>query len=484
MPDTPSIYTNRGALPPVLRELGDADLQALEREQRRAMAENSFALFKPYPKQAAFFGAGRGYRERALMGGNQTGKSISAAYEAAAHLTGNYPAWWQGRRFERAVTGWAGGMTSAVVRDTVQARLLGPGSEHGTGMVPKRALKGVSPSRGVSGAADVVEVAHVSGGTSRLSFKSYEEGREKWQGATLDFVALDEEPPADLYAEALTRTAASGGIVFATFTPLLGMSEVVMMFYPRPASPDRHLVQMTIDDAEHFGDEQRQRVVAGYRPHERDARARGIPLLGGGAIVQIPESDWIGPTFTMPREWPGLIGIDLGYDHPFGAVLLRHDRDADVVHVTQAFRVRQRTPRDHAEVLRGWGNWPVAWPHDGASHDRGAGEQIAQLYRNFGLDMLFQHATHPSGGFGLEASIADVLDRMQTRRLIVADHLVELREELRMWHRKDGKVVRENDDLISALRYALMSLRFARLGAAANDGWHHVGPLRRNIRIV
>jgi hypothetical protein len=98
--------------------------------------------------------------------------------------------------------------------------------------------------------------------------------------------------------------------------------------------------------------------------------------------------------------------------------------------------------------------------------------------------MLYQHATHPSGGFGLEASIADVLDRMQTRRLIVADHLVELREELRMWHRKDGKVVRENDDLISALRYALMSLRFARLGAAANDGWHHAGPLRRNIRMV
>jgi phage terminase large subunit-like protein len=42
-------------------------------------------------------------------------------------------------------------------------------------------------------------------------------------------VWFDEEPPPDIYSEGLTRTNATGGITMITFTPLLGMSEVVLM---------------------------------------------------------------------------------------------------------------------------------------------------------------------------------------------------------------------------------------------------------------
>jgi phage terminase large subunit-like protein len=73
-------------------------------------------------------------------------------------------------------------------------------------------------------------VRHVTGGNSTLGFKSYDQGRERWQGETLDFVWFDEEPPLDVYMEGLTRTNATGGMVYMTFTPLLGMSDVVMMF--------------------------------------------------------------------------------------------------------------------------------------------------------------------------------------------------------------------------------------------------------------
>src|SRR5688500_20253429 len=104
-------------------------------------------------------------------------------------------------------------------------------------------------------------VLHVSGGLSVLAFKSYEKGRGKWQGETLDYLWFDEEPPADVYSEGLTRTTATGGLVFMTFTPLLGVSEVVPRFLSEE-SPDRHVTRMTIEDAEHIPAAGRARLVA------------------------------------------------------------------------------------------------------------------------------------------------------------------------------------------------------------------------------
>ena len=93
-------------------------------------------------------------------------------------------------------------------------------------------------------------VRHKGGGLSQLSFKSYERGREKWQGETLHFVAFDEEPPLDIYTEGLTRTNATDGIVWITFTPLLGMSSVVKRFLIDKV-PNCGVIRATIDDAEH-----------------------------------------------------------------------------------------------------------------------------------------------------------------------------------------------------------------------------------------
>jgi phage terminase large subunit-like protein len=82
----------------------------------------------------------------------------------------------------------------------------------------------------VPSALDGVMVEHVSGGHSMLGFKSYDQGRAKWQGETLDFVWFDEEPPQDIYIEGMTRTNATEGIVMITATPLKGMSDVVYAF--------------------------------------------------------------------------------------------------------------------------------------------------------------------------------------------------------------------------------------------------------------
>lgn len=167
------------------------------------------------------------------MAGNQLGKTVAGSFEWAMHLTGRYPEWWNGRRFESAGRYWAAGESSVSTRDTVQKLLIGPPereSDWGTGAIPFECIVDTQRARGVPDALDSVSVKHVSGGTATLLFKSYEQGRAKWQGDTLNGVWMDEEPPADIYTEALTRTNATNGIVMVTFTPLRGMSEVVRMF--------------------------------------------------------------------------------------------------------------------------------------------------------------------------------------------------------------------------------------------------------------
>ena len=211
----------RLALPPELAALAADPVarEQIKREVRKRLDERKIELYQPYTKQEAFHAAGKAHRERLLMAGNQLGKTYSAAAETAYHLTGEYPSWWQGRRFDKAVAFWGAGVTNEATRDTVQRLLVGRAGNIGTGMIPKARIKETTSARGIADALDTVFVHHVTGGTSQITFKSYEEKREKWQGETLDGVWMDEEPPLPLYMEALTRTNATGGIVYCTFTP-------------------------------------------------------------------------------------------------------------------------------------------------------------------------------------------------------------------------------------------------------------------------
>ena len=202
-------------------------------EAKRRNDRTKLARYRPYAKQCAFHAKGATGRERLLMAGNQLGKTFCGGAEMAIHLSGQYPDWWGGRRFSKPVRAWAGSKTGEVTRDGVQRILVGEPKDRsawGTGLVPWSNLTDWSMRQGVADALDSIIVKHSSGGYSTLGFKSYDQGREKWQGETLDVVWFDEEPPIDIYMEGLTRTNATGGMVYLTFTPLLGMSEVVDMF--------------------------------------------------------------------------------------------------------------------------------------------------------------------------------------------------------------------------------------------------------------
>jgi len=219
-----------------------SELADLLEERRRRQARNRLQTYRPYTKQREFHAQGATFRERLLMAANQVGKTFCGGAEAAYHLTGRYPDWWQGRRWDRPVRAWAGSKTGEVTRDGVQRILVGEPKDEthwGEGLVPGELLADWSRRQGVPDALDSILVKHEpTGGTSTLGFKSYDQGREKWQSETLDLVWFDEEPPADIYSEGLTRTNATGGMVYLTFTPLLGFSDVVEMFMREPPKAD------------------------------------------------------------------------------------------------------------------------------------------------------------------------------------------------------------------------------------------------------
>lgn len=184
------------------------------------------------------FAAGLEHRERLFLAANRVGKTEGAgAYETTLHLTGQYPEWWPGRRFTRPIDAWAAGDTSKTVRDIIQHKLLGPANSYGTGMIPADAIIDTRPRAGIPDAVEIIYVRHVTGGMSVLVLKSYDQRREAFQGTEKDLIWLDEEPALDIYTECLMRTMDTvpgepGGMVLLTFTPLQGLSDVVLSFLP------------------------------------------------------------------------------------------------------------------------------------------------------------------------------------------------------------------------------------------------------------
>jgi phage terminase large subunit-like protein len=431
------------------------------RESRRKLTR-----YQPYAKQREFHAAGKEYRERLLMAGNQVGKTLCAGAEVAMHLTGRYPDWWEGRVFDSSVHFWASGVTGESTRDNPQKILYGALGQPGTGMIPADSIEEASMRRGLPDALDTMLVRWGGGGdvqaqTSQINFKSNDQGREKWQGPTLHGVWMDEEHEEDVYSEARTRTNVHMGLVLVTFTPLKGMTEVVKRFLiDKP--PGTHVTNMTIDDAEHYSAEDRAAIIAGYPAHEREARAKGIPTLGSGRVFPVDEDEVKCAPFPIPSYWVQCGGIDFGWDHPSAAVRLAWDRDNDVLYVTAAHRQREQTATMFAASVKPWGLWlPYALPHDGLQHDKGSGAQIAKQYKDAGLRMMIDRATFEDGTNGVEAGVMEMLDRMQTGRLKVFSHLAEWFEEFRMYHRKDGLIVKQGDDLMSATRYGMMMRRNA-----------------------
>lgn len=226
------------------RSLSPSALDALLAETEQRLAANRIRNLYPdegplrrelYAKHMQFFAAGATFQERCFMAGNRVGKTVVGAFETTLHLTGDYPDWWDGRRFAHPVDWWACGDTAETTRDIVQFELLGPIEQPGFGMIPKNNIVVATRRAGVVGAIDQVVVRHKTGGDSRIGFKSYDQGRKKFQGTKKHGIWDDEEPPSDVYDEQMLRLMTTDGLMMCTFTPLMGLTEIARRYLPNLA---------------------------------------------------------------------------------------------------------------------------------------------------------------------------------------------------------------------------------------------------------
>lgn len=460
-------------------QLAEGARQELRAMIEAALSKNKLADYKPYPKQLEFhrWGADLSIHERLFMAANQVGKTLSASMETAMHLTGQYPVGWPGAVFNHATKGWAASETGQSTRDSVQRLLLGEPGMWGTGSIPAASIVDIKRAKG--GVPDQVEsvyVRHEKGGVSRVTIKTYDQGRLRWQAETLDWVWFDEEPDEEIYIEGITRTNATEGIAYLTFTPLKGMSTVVKRFVI-DKKPGTKVIKMTLMDALHYTPESIKATISKYKQHEREARIYGEPKLGSGAIFPVPREMISCSPFQIPKHWPRIAGIDFGWTHPTAGAWLAWDRDSDVLYVYDVYRVKEQTPAIHSVAFKGRGEWiPVAWPHDGENETAAAqdGKALREQYAGHGVKMLQHKATHPpqkgkeegTGGTSVEAGLTEMLERMLSGRFKVFSHLNDWFEEYLMYHRDEGKVIKDDDDLMSATRYAVMMRRFAALPPA------------------
>ena len=441
--------------------------------------------YVPYPKQRAFHNAvGKNTDKPAaqtlLLGSNQSGKTYSGAMQAAIHLTGRYPDWWEGHRYNSPIDMMVGSNTNETCRDIIQKELLGnplDEKEWGTGTIPIDCIGKTTRKAGVINAVDSSTVKHFTNGFhdgfSKVFLRAYEQGFKKFMGVRFQVGWLDEEPPQDIWSQFLRAgLAQKNATLFITMTPESGMTQVVTQFMNSLAD-GQALINMTWDDALHFSEEDKIAKLMAFPEHERDMRSKGIPMMGAGLIFPQSDESLIVDPFEIPRHWPQLDGIDFGWDHPFSAGKIAWDRDNDCIYVTNVYRESKAIPAVHAMAIKAWGAWvPVAWPHDGLNTEKGTGEQLRDKYVAAGLNLLPWKATNPpqagqkegEGGNSVEASVLEMYERMESGRFKVFRNCQAFLEEKRMYHRDlNGKIVKQQDDCISAVRYAVMMLRHARV---------------------
>lgn len=445
-------------------------LTLLHEKERRQSRRKLFTYFPDdgtlrrelYPQHLEFFKLGALCNTRCFMAANRVGKTEGGGgYEVTLHLTGRYPWWWQGRRFEHPIDAWAAGDTKETVRDIIQLKLMGPENDMGTGLIPGDDIVRVVKRPNSGGSLDFVEVRHIpTGGISRLGFKSYDQGRKAFQGTEKHVVWLDEEADEGIRAECAMRLMTTNGMLIETFTPLRGLTPIVLKYLGDDAevptgrvgrNEDRGIVMAGWDDVPHLTEEAKAKMLAESETHLRLARSKGIPNLGSGAIYPVAEDQIVVDDFRIPDHWPQAYGLDVGWNctaATFGAL----DRDSDVLYLYSQHYQGQQEPSTHVAAINGRGKW-IPGVIDPASRGRSQkdGEQLLQAYTDLGLDLIAADNSRESG-------LYMVHQRLATGRLKVFRSLKTWLAEYRIYHRDEkGNVVKEKDHAMDATRYLVVS---------------------------
>lgn len=475
----------------------------LLQEKDKLRKYNKINHFNAYEFQRKFYAASAEHRFRFLCAANRVGKSYSEAFEVACHLTGRYPDWWAGHKFKKPILCWAVGITGDSTRKVLQKELFGTSigkdaDAIGTGAIPRDCIDFNTLEKDGNKIL-VCQIKHHNArgevdGLSTLEFRSTQQGEHALMGATVDYIWLDEEDPfrsMEIFAQCVTRTLTTKGLVTLTATPENGKTKLVKMFMGETDDSELSIEQKEaaekLEDANiednamywqnatwwdahesvggHISDKDIADMVKGIPEWQLDMRSRGIPMLGSGVIYDVDPNSIKTPSIEIPGHWKQVAAVDIGFDHPTAVVWTAYDQANDTIYVTDVYKGAGKTANDHAPFINKPGKtWiPVVLPHDANNTERGSGESVMKYYKDAFINVASETFYNPirqdgKKNYYVATGIQDCLERMRTGRLKIFDHCHELFKELQDYHRKDGKIVKEDDDIMDAMRYSVMSV--------------------------
>lgn len=438
-------------------------------------SDNPLPQFTAYPWQNELITATTDHRQLLAMCANRVGKTYAAGYMMAVWLTGKYPDWWQGRRYDRPVRAWALGHSSETIRDILQPLLLGERSLDDNsfqgGMVPRGCIAKTVSAMVPGLVKDVlVHNDYDSPSPSLLSFKQYSQGQQALMGQSQDIIWIDESPDGSprgylIYPQCITRTADRRGLVYLTFTPEFGVTELVNQFM-NDRGPGQYLVNATWDDAPHLDTETKAQILAALPPYQREMRSKGIPILGSGMVYPISEDVLKIEPFAIPSYYKRVAAIDFGITHATAVVWSAYDPDTDIIYIYDLIKETGQIPSTIGAMIRSRGaHIPCVAPHDADQTEKGSGKTIARYYEEAGVNMSLRFRNNNSDeGIKVEPGLMELFERMQTGRLKVFSTLTDWFTEFRLYHREDGKIKKIDDDVMDAFRYSACSV--TRFGVA------------------
>lgn len=396
-------------------------------------------------------------RNRWVFGGNRSGKTECGAVEAVYMARGIHPY----RPNRKDVFGWVVSLSREVQRDVAQSKVLK--------YLPKSWIADVVMSSGrkddyENGVIDQIKIKNVFGGLSTIGFKSCDQGREKFQGSSLDFVWFDEEPPEDVYRECKMRVLDKKGDIFGTMTPLKGLTFVYDEIYLNSANSDEVWCEFIEWADNPFLDKDEIEEFSLTLPeNELESRKFGRFRDDSGLVyTEFDENRHVIDPFPIPFEWQNTLSIDPGLNNPLSCHWYCVDYDGNVFVVAEHYEAK-RDIDYHAEAIKRISD-EIGWRrgYDGRIYsliDSAANQKTLASVKSV-TELFYERgiAVNPNVDKNLFSGIAKVKEYFKTDKIFIFRSCVNLIRELKSYRWGDGDApIKRDDHCLDELRYFIAS---------------------------
>ncbi len=435
-------------------------IKEIERLQKFRAEHDKLAAYnrdKVHVKQMEFHKCLK--RNRWVFGGNRSGKTECGAVEAVWWVRGIHPY----RKNRKDVCGWVVSPTYEVQREVSQSKILSYLRPEWIVDVTMQSGRKSSPEDGV---IDYITVKNVFGGVSRLGFKSADQGREKFQGASLDFVWFDEEPPRDVYQECMMRVMDRKGEIWGTMTPLKGRTWVYDEIYMNKRNnPEVWYVTMEWADNPYLDPDEIALLTNAFDKESVESRRYGKFGEEGGLVYpEFDESVHVVDPFPVPVEWYDNISIDPGLHNPLSCHFYAVDYDGNVYVIAEHYE-RERDVDYHAARIKQIAD-ELNWHRDAKGRlkciiDSAASQRTLSSLKSV-ADLFYEKGIlcDTSVNKDLWSGIAEVKSRFKSRppSIVIFRNCVNMIREIKGYYWGNGDApVKADDHAMDELRYYLMS---------------------------